>query len=147
MRGCPEVPQERGEAGFSLLELIVAVLILGVGVVGAAGVMSVASADELRATVRSEMSDVAEQKLEQLRAYARGGIAGGDELEVGGSLSVSQADHADTARSALGRSFVRRWKLDNGPADTRTVTLRVEAVDPLPFRVPPLEHVTRILVQ
>lgn len=147
MRGRPEVPGERGEAGFSLLELIVAVLILGVGVVGAAGVMSVASADELRATVRSEMADVAEQKLEQLRAYARGGMAGGDELEVGGSLSVSEADHADTARSALGRSFVRRWRVEDGPADTRTVTLHVEAVDPLPFRVPPLEHVTRILVQ
>ncbi|HSR43086.1 MAG TPA: prepilin-type N-terminal cleavage/methylation domain-containing protein [Longimicrobiales bacterium] len=143
----PHDPPDHGEAGFSFLELIVAVLILAVGVVGAAGVMSVASADELRATVRSEMADVAEQKLEQLRAYARGGMAGGDELEVGGSLSVSEADHADTATSALGRSFVRRWKVEEGPADTRTVTLRVEAVDPLPFRVPPLEHVTRILVQ
>ena len=114
-----------GNAGFSLVELIIALMMMTIGVVATTGLVGVVAKTHRRATVRTEMTEIGQNKIEELRAYARGGTADTVQLLVGGSLMSSQADHADTVASGRNKRFIRRWLVDEGPSDTRAVILRV----------------------
>ena len=145
----PTIPLSSGSLshdGFSLVELIFAILILTVGVLGMASLMVAASKSEMRATARVELTEVVQNKLEELRAAAAAGTADTVELNVGGTLGTPVADHVDTTTSSAGRWYVRTWEVSSGPGGTRTVTVRGEARDALVFTVPVVTVATNILV-
>ena len=106
-----------GRHGFSLVELVFALMILTIGVLGMASLMTAASRSEMRATARMELTEVVQNKLEQLRAAAAGGTADTVQLNVGGTLGTPVADHVDTTASSAGRWYVRTWEVSNGPGD------------------------------
>lgn len=108
--------------GFSLAEMIVAIMILSIGVLGMISLMAAVSRNEIRATARIEATEVIESKLEELRAVAAAGTSDTIQLAVGGSLTTPQVDHADTTSSGAGRSFVRLWVVEAGPSRTRKVS-------------------------
>lgn len=112
--------------GFSIIEMIIALTILAVGVLALAPVMVGTSSVERLARNRQEMVSVAESKFEDLRAYASSRTADTVELAVGGSLTGSVVEHADSLQGATGRWYRRRWEVVAGPAGSREVTLRVE---------------------
>ena len=112
-------------AGFTLIELTVAMVILTVGLVGVAGLMASAIQRQLRASSRIEMTTLAESKTEELRAYAMLGAADTTQVSVGGSLTTFEADHSETQEGPSGQAYNLRWTVAAGPAGTRAVTVRV----------------------
>ena len=135
-----------GRHGFSLVELVFALMILTIGVLGMASLMTAASRSEMRATARMELTEVVQNKLEQLRAAAAGRTADTVELNIGGTLGTPVANHVDTITSSAGRWYVRTWEVSNGPGGVRTVTVRGESRDPLVFAVPTVAVTTHIMV-
>ncbi len=132
--------------GFSLVELMFALVILSVGVLGMASLMIAVSRSEMRSTARVELTEVVQNKLEELRAAAAAGTPDTVELNVGGTLGTPVADHVDTITSSAGRWYVRTWEVSTGPGGTRTVTVRGDARDSLVFAVPSVAVTTQILV-
>ena len=113
------------ERGFTLVELLVATLIIVVGVLGLAGAMLSVSTRQALATSRMEIIALGESKLEELRADAMIMVADTSQLTIGGSITSSVANHADTIAGPTGRLYIRRWRIDAGPAGTRQAALRV----------------------
>jgi len=75
------------DAGFSLIEVTVAVFLLGVAVAGVAQLFALATYANLSATGQTSTTVLAVQKMEQLRGLAWGYLEG-----PGGTLGASIAD-------------------------------------------------------
>ncbi len=133
--------------GFTIVELIVAMLVLTIGILGMASVIASIHVRRLRVTSRIEMTTLAESKLEELRAYSTGGTADTVQLAIGGSITASLLNHSDTVSSGSGRAHVRRWALVNGPAATREVTLRIEPLNRARHMLPSLDFYTLLLLR
>ncbi len=113
----------RGVRGFTLVEIVVSLLVLSVAVLGLASIMAGTSRRHERSVNHGDLTAAAESKFEDLRGAARSGTP---ELDLGGSLTASQANHADSLRTPDGRWIRLRWKVEAGPAATRAVTVRAE---------------------
>lgn len=59
-----------GRGGFTLIECLVAILIIGIGVIGVAGMFTCASLSEQKATYMAQARQAAEDALENARAGA-----------------------------------------------------------------------------
>lgn len=114
-------------AGFTLAELMVAVVLLTVGVLALTGEMGALVGRQVKATSSSEMTTLGESKLEELRSYAMIESVSKVQVALGGSLTVSQADHFDVIAGPSGRQYTRRWLVEAGPGGSRSVSLRVSA--------------------
>jgi len=136
----------RLRAGFSLIELTIALVILSVGVIGMASVMASSNRVQRLSRSRMEMLGLAEGKIEELRAIAAAGTADTVQLGMGGSFESNIAHHHDTVAGGSGRSYVRRWVVTAGAAGTRSVTVRVQPVFPAHRDVAPLDLTTLLLV-
>jgi prepilin-type N-terminal cleavage/methylation domain-containing protein len=55
------------QAGFSVIELMVALTILGIGILGLANVFPLGSQTQVKDRLRTSGADLAQQKMEQLR--------------------------------------------------------------------------------
>jgi prepilin-type N-terminal cleavage/methylation domain-containing protein len=119
------VSRARGRAGFTLIELMMAIVVLTVGILGLASVMTSVTRRQQLAANRADMLDMANAKLEQLRAAATSRTTDTMQLALGGSLTLAVANHADVAISPRGRVFARNWVVTAGPSGTRTVVLRI----------------------
>ena len=113
--------------GFTLIELMIAIMMLTIGVFALTGEMSMLTGRQIRATSDGEITTLGESKLEELRSYAMIESANKAQVALGGSLTVDQADHSDVAAGPTGRQYNRRWLVAAGPGGTRTVSLRVSA--------------------
>jgi len=71
-------------AGFSLIECLVAILILGIGVVGVAGMFTYASVSERKASFMAQAREVSDDVLEDLRVNGYAGFNG-----VSGSRTIA----------------------------------------------------------
>ncbi len=139
-------PSRDASAGFTLIELMVAVFILTVGLVGVAGVMASTIQRQIRTSSRIVMTTLAESKIEELRAYSMIGAADTSQVAMGGSLDSSETDHSDVLASPSGVQYNRRWTVGAGPAGTRAVTVRVTPVTRLGSMLPYLEFNALLLV-
>ena len=110
----------REESGFSLVELLIATLVLVVCLVGVA--LMILYGTQLGAAARESTATnaLAKARLERLRVLPRGA----PERQAGGSLSADTADHFER----LGR-YTARWQVGDGPSGTQDVTLVVVAAD------------------
>lgn len=119
-------PACRDRRGFSLPELILAIVILAVGILGLAGSMASIMRHQELSSNRAEMVAMGDSKLEQLRGAGISRSSDTVQLAVGGSLTTPTSQHSDTLTSLRGRVFYRRWLVVAGPtASTRDVQLRV----------------------
>ena len=138
--------ERSGKAGFSLVELIVALMMMTIGIVAASGLVAGVAKTQRRATARTEMTEVGQNKLEELRAYATQSTIDTVYLRVGGSLTTSQFLHADTVAGGRTRRFIRRWEVDQGPANTLEVRIRVVPLNPALDDVRNVDFHTLVLV-
>jgi prepilin-type N-terminal cleavage/methylation domain-containing protein len=117
-------------AGFTLVELIMAIMLLTIGMIAMAGVLSSSSRLQKISQSRGEMTTLAEAKLEELRSYGSSapGAAIRANLAVGGSRTSSVTGYSDVVTGVSGQTFRRRWEIVNGIAGTRELRLRVEPV-------------------
>ena len=134
------------DRGFSLVELMFALAILSIGVLGMASMMVAAVRSEIRATARIELTEVIQNKLEELRAVAAAGTSDTVQLNIGGTLGTAVANHVDTISSSAGRWYVRTWEVSAGPGGSRTVTVRGAPRDVLVFTAPVIDIATHIVL-
>lgn len=113
------------EAGFTLIELALSIIVLTVGVLGLATTMASMTRYQDLSAAHADMTALATNKIEQLRAAASTFHADTVQLVVGGSLAVPTAPYTDTV-TERGRTYVRLWVVTAGPGGTRNVTLRVQ---------------------
>jgi prepilin-type N-terminal cleavage/methylation domain-containing protein len=109
-----------GRAGFSVIELMVALTILGLGILGLANVFPLGSQTQIKDRLRTSAADLAQQKMEQLR------------VESWSSTELTDGVHPTTSGETLGMqnegAFVRhRFVATQAGAfsDMKKVTVRV----------------------
>lgn len=123
-------PQPAQRAGFSLVEIIVAVMILVIGLLAMAGIMGATAQLQQLTSSRAEITTLAETKFEELRSY--GMTASTDalrtKLAIGGSVTVPTAGYRDTVPDVRGKTYARSWAISQDVVGTRRVNLRVNPV-------------------
>jgi len=118
------VPVKPAESGFTLVELMLAIIVLSVGILGLASTMASMTRYQDLNAAKADMTALGDHKLEQLRVAATYQTAAIAQLDVGGSITVPTALHVDTLVER-GRRYIRLWQVQNGPGGTRQVNLRV----------------------
>jgi prepilin-type N-terminal cleavage/methylation domain-containing protein len=112
------------ESGFTLIELMLAIIVLVVGILGLASTMVSMTRYQDLGAAHADMTALGDHKLEQLRVAATYATADTMQLVAGGSLTVPTAQHVDTLIER-GRTYIRLWQVQAGPGGTRQVNLRV----------------------
>lgn len=118
-------PARPAESGFTLVELMLAIIVLAVGLLGLASTMASMTRYQDLSAVHADMTALGDHKIEQLRVAATYQTADIAQLDIGGSLTVPTALHVDTLVER-GRTFIRLWEVQAGPGGTRQVALRVQ---------------------
>lgn len=122
-------------AGFTLVELMVAVTIISVGLIATASAMGRLIRFQRDQTVRTEMTLLAKDKLDDLRFRGATGFGGG--LALGGTVDpatrTSNPGFWDEVSRAGGRRYYRLWRLTttNAPIGTVETAVRVVLVGDL----------------
>ena len=125
MRPTPvTVPAARTEAGFTLVELMLGMIVLVIGLLGMASTMASMIRYQDLSAVHADMTALGDHKIEQLRVAATHMTADTMQLVPGGSLTVPTAQHVDTVVER-GRTFIRLWAVATGPGGARQLNLRV----------------------
>jgi prepilin-type N-terminal cleavage/methylation domain-containing protein len=136
--------------GFSILELLVAMVLLSVGILALASTMAHTSRVVGIALSRAEVASVAELHMEDLRSRAtsRAPAARQSVLAVGGALDVNAVDYTAIVNAGSGRQFRLRWQVQAGPVgfNDRLVTVRVMPVIPNRHSLTHLDFQTLIVV-
>ena len=140
----------RSRRGFGIVELLIAIVMLSVGMLGLASLMASALRRERLSATRMEVSSLAEAKFEELRAY--GALhyqhALRARLDAGGSLSLNVNNYTDSVTALNGRTYYRRWLVTNGDAlGTRRVTLRITPKTPLRYDTRAVQFTTLVVLQ
>ena len=108
-----------GEAGFSLIELMIASVVMTVGLVGMAQLLAVSTMMHSDARQLTGSTYAAQSKFDELAKLA---FATAPAVQIGGSLTANVANYNDSPAPGV----TRRWVVAAGPtADTRLVTVRV----------------------
>ena len=140
----------RARAGFGLIELMVAIIVLSVGMLGLASLMASALRRDRLTGSYMEVTTLAENKFEELRSY--GAVHYQDalraRLNAGGSLTSVVTNYADSVTALNGRMYYRRWTVTNGTAlNTRRITLRVRPKTPLRYDKKSTDFATLVVLQ
>lgn len=130
--------------GFSLVEVLVAILILVVGVIAMASVSAPIRALQIQSQMQLEMSHVAHSKMEELRALAEGKQFG-TALSVGGGVDSTYTGYHESAAGEGVRSYSVRWRIDDGPSRTFHVTVRVVPTTQSKYDPGPMDFQTRMV--
>jgi Tfp pilus assembly protein PilV len=117
-------PAARNEAGFTLVELMLGLIVLTIGLLGMASTMVSMTRYQDLSAVHADMTALGDHKIEQLRVAATYMTADTMQLVPGGSLTVQTAPYFDTVVER-GRTFIRLWAVAAGPGGARQVTVRV----------------------
>ena len=115
--------------GFSLVELMVALVIFSFGVLAGVALLGGGFRWEGKAELETQMTVAAEMKLEELKAVAGTDRTDTIAIVIGGGLDSNLSGYWDTS-DVDGRTFTRRWQVENGPAGTRQVTVRAIPLNP-----------------
>jgi prepilin-type N-terminal cleavage/methylation domain-containing protein len=137
----------RSRRGFTLVELMVAIVLITVGLLGSAALMATTVGHTRGASSREEMLALAEAKLDELRSYQNAPATTGlkARLAVGGSLTSSVANYNDDVNGPSGKPYRRRWQIANGTVRTRDVQVRVQPRYTDRYRATPVD--VRTLIQ
>jgi prepilin-type N-terminal cleavage/methylation domain-containing protein len=109
-----------GARGFSLVEVLVALFLIGIGVLAAAPMFIYAMQGNATGADFGAVGAVSVERMEQLRSQTWAS------LPAGGSLTVSQNGYSDLTDE----DFILRWRItDNAtPPTVKTITVRAIAV-------------------
>lgn len=136
-------------AGFTIVELLLAIVLLSVGMLGMAGLLVGSTRLQRLAGSRAELTTLAEAKVEELRGY--GQTDAGDPLRarlaLGGSTTSTVTSYADSVTGLDAVTYRRRWEITAGIAGARQVRIRVEPSTRPRYHVPHYELTSTILLQ
>ena len=111
-----------GDAGFSLVEAMVASLVLTVGLVGLAQLLAVATVMHSDARQATTSTTLAQQKLDELTKSTT--LAASLSSVQLGSIASNMAPYFDQPADGV----TRRWQINDGPVDD-TWILQVKVVN------------------
>jgi Tfp pilus assembly protein PilV len=119
--------QPGSRAGFTVVEVVVAIMVLVGGMLVMASIMGSTAQLQRLSSSRAEITTLAEAKIEELRAY--GMAASTDPLRqkvaLGGSVTGNVTGYRDTVLNVRGKKYTRAWAITEDVAKTRRVTVRV----------------------
>lgn len=122
------VPGHSKRSAFTLVEVVVAIVLLTVGLVSTAAFMASGLRVQRLSLSRAEMTTLAEAKLEELRSY--GATSSRDPLRqriaLGGSVTSDVSGYSDSVAGLDGRWYHRRWHIEPGVAGTRRANFLIE---------------------
>lgn len=139
----------RARRGFTIVELLLAIILLSVGMLATAGILVSSTRLQRMAGSRAELTAVGEAKLEELRAYGqtKSTDALRSNLAIGGSTTTSVTGYSDTVVGLNGTTYIRRWQLSAGIAGARQVVVKVSPQSTPKYHLPSLEFTSTILLQ
>ena len=114
------------QRGFTLLELLIAIVLLTLGILALARSMASLGAQFTRARMRADLAEVIDGKFEELRLVGAVSQANAAPLGIGGSTGSCVVSHCDTVLDARGLQHQRRWSVIAGPV-TSTFEVTVQA--------------------
>ena len=122
--------QSDHKAGFTVVEVVVAIMVLVGGMLVMASIMGSTAQLQRLTSSRAEITTLAEAKIEELRAY---GMASATDplrakIALGGSITAPAAGYRDTVLNVRGKAYARAWAITEDVAKTRRVTVRVRPV-------------------
>lgn len=133
-----QAPVRASEGGFTLIESLVAMLVISVGMLGVVKLQSVISYNADVAKQRSEAVRLAQEKLECLRSFSQIVTAAATVANCNGELKVlawndlaTAADPANPLTSSYSNSsFTRNWAVAGTSADPlRALSVTVQWTD------------------
>jgi prepilin-type N-terminal cleavage/methylation domain-containing protein len=150
--GSPSYPRGRPRRGFTLVELMVAIVLITVGLLGSAALMATSQRYQRGAASREEMATLAEAKLDELRSYQAAPLITGAALRAklapGGSLTSSVTNYADSlAVSGTGKRYRRRWLIVASVTGTRQLFMRVQPMFTDAYAPSTLDLTTLVMMQ
>ncbi len=117
------------DRGFTQVELLVSLIVFAVGIVGGVTLLGAGYRLQGQSRLETELTVLAEMKIEELRALAGTDLPDTTALVPGGDLESNATGYRDTI-DVEGRIFNRRWLVVAGPAGTREITVRVQLLIP-----------------
>ncbi len=119
--------QARPRAGFTVVEIVVAIMVLVGGMLVMASIMGSTAQLQRLTSSRAEITTLAEAKIEELRAYGMAATTDPlrQQLALGGSVTTPTAGYRDTVLNVRGKKYARSWAITEDVAKTRRVTVRV----------------------
>ncbi len=115
--------------GFSIVELMVSLVIFAIGVLAGLTLIGAGHRYQGQARLETDMTVLAESKIEELRAVAGTDLPDTVALVPGGDLDSDVPGYYDAA-SLDDWAFRRRWRVEIGPTGTREVVVHVEPLVP-----------------
>lgn len=116
------------ERGFTLIEVMIAMVVLMVGLVSVVGISGYVSRANTVSNTQSVLATAVQDQIDRIRAIAWTINTDKDpRLAVGGSLEENLANHFEIAEDTAMGDLIVRWKVVQGPGttgDMRTVTVR-----------------------
>jgi prepilin-type N-terminal cleavage/methylation domain-containing protein len=124
----------RGEQGFSLIELMVAISVITFGLVSIVGISAYVSRANSTSNTLSVIATAAQDQADKLRGAIWTSAFEDPKLTVGGNLEYASSDtsHRATVADSPAGTLNISWKVVAGPAttgDMRTITIRVVQVN------------------
>jgi len=121
------------QRGFTLIEAMIALLVMAFGMLALAGMQSMLSRNADNAKQRTEAMRLAQEKMERLRSYTAIATNGGtawDDLASGTESITPGNTYADGATIVGNTSFTRSWSLGGSTSDgMRAATVTVTWTD------------------
>ena len=122
-------PHATARAGMTLIEVLVALVMLAIALIGVAGGLLTIARYQRNAELRAEMTAAADAVFERMQTgTAIGTAADAAMLTIGGSKTSANpvAPHVLDITGTSGRSLRLQWQVTNDAASlTRAVSLRV----------------------
>jgi prepilin-type N-terminal cleavage/methylation domain-containing protein len=125
---------ERGQKGYSIIELLVAILILTFGLTSIMGISAyISRANSISGNI-NVLAAAGQDQVDQLRSAIWTLNSDNDpRIAVGGSLTSNVDNHYSTRSSTPAGNLIVRWQVSAGPGttgDVRTATIKVVQVNP-----------------
>lgn len=95
------------QAGFTLLEILVAMLVLSIGLLGLAGLMTTSMRDNLSAAHRTQATWLAYDMIDRMRANRASAFAGGYNTAIGAPATCTTSP---STAGALSAQDIASWK-------------------------------------
>jgi Tfp pilus assembly protein PilV len=114
--------RSRNDEGLGLIEVLVAMGIFVVAIVGTATMIVYAMRLQSQSTTLTNTRAVATRQIEELRVLH----IDNPQRQVGGDLNANVANYFNTATAG----FLIRWQIVVGPAGTKDITVRVIPTNP-----------------
>ncbi len=109
------------QSGFTLIEALIAMVILAFGLIAITNLMLVAATSNTVANQSTAAASIASQQLEQLKALTWGDAG----LTAGGSVTADTAYASDTPMPGVG-TIHTRWRIVDVDTTTKYVVVRSE---------------------